>query len=103
MLTRGTLIYIAQRLVLIAFTVLVVSFMVFAMVHTLPGNAFISEKLRGQALLDVLRAYGLDQPIPIQYWNWLKGAIHGDFGISFVLRDAPITPIVLREFSVSAM
>jgi oligopeptide transport system permease protein len=77
--------------------------MVFGMVHSLPGNAFISEKLRGDALQAVLHSYGLDLPWPVQYWNWLKNAIHGDFGISFVIRDTPITPFVLREFSVSAM
>jgi ABC-type dipeptide/oligopeptide/nickel transport system permease component len=103
MLTRGTLIYVVQRLLLIACTVAAVSFAVFAMVHTLPGNAFISEKVHGAALRAVLHSYGLDQPIPIQYWNWLKGVLHGDFGVSFQIRDQPITPIVLREFSVSAM
>jgi ABC-type dipeptide/oligopeptide/nickel transport system permease component len=103
MLTRGTAIYVAQRLLLIAFTVLAVSFAAFAMVHSLPGNAFVSEKLHGAALQAVLHQYGLDLPIPIQYWNWLKGAVHGDFGISFVIQNQPITPIVIRELSVSVM
>ncbi|MBV8302137.1 MAG: ABC transporter permease [Candidatus Dormibacteraeota bacterium] len=103
MLNRGTLIYIAQRVVLIAFTVMVVSFGVFVVVHSLPGNAFISDRLHGKALQLLLHQYGLDQPVVIQYWNWLKGAIHGDLGISLVTRGAPITPIVLKELSVSAM
>jgi oligopeptide transport system permease protein len=100
---RGTLIYIAQRVVLIAFTVMVVSFGVFYVVHSLPGNAFVSDRVHGNALQLLLHEYGLDQPILIQYWNWLKGAIHGDLGISLVIRGAPITPIVLQELSVSAM
>ena len=48
MLTRGTLIYIGQRVLLIGFTLLVVSFGVFYAVHSLPGNAFVSEKLKGK-------------------------------------------------------
>ncbi len=103
MLNRGTRIYIGQRLLLIAFTVMVVSFLVFLVVHALPGNAFISDRLHGRALQLLLHQYGLDQPVLIQYWNFLKGAIHGDFGISLVTRGAQITPIVLRELSVSAM
>lgn len=103
MLTRGTLIYIVQRLLLIGFTVAAVSFAAFAMVHSLPGNAFVSEKLHGAALQAVLHQYGLDLPIPIQYWNWLKNVVHGDFGVSFEIQNQPITPIVLRELSVSAM
>src|SRR5579884_495125 len=102
-MTRGTLVYIVQRAVLIAFTVLVVSFGVFYVVHSLPGNAFISDRLHGRALQLLLHQYGLDQPIIIQYWNWLKGAIHGDLGISLVTRGAAVTPIVMQELSVSAM
>ena len=101
MLTRGTLIYIGQRLLLIAFTLLVVSFGVFYAVHSLPGNAFISERVHGQNLQIILHQFGLDRPIPVQYWDFLRGALHGDFGESFVIQGQPITPIVLRELSVS--
>jgi len=103
MLTRGTLIYVFQRLLLIVFTVLAVSFFVFGAVHSLPGNAFVSEKLHGAALAATLHQYGLDQPFPIQYWSWLKGVVHGDFGISFVIQNEPIAPIVWRELTVSMM
>ena len=103
MLTRGTLIYIGQRLLLIAFTVGAVSFAVFAALHSLPGNPFVNEKLHGAELQAQLHLYGLDLPIPIQYWNWLKGAIHGDFGISLAILGEPLSPIVFREFSVSLL
>ncbi len=104
MLTRGTLVYIGQRLLLIIFTVLMVSFGVFYVVHLLPGNAFVSDRVHGQALAILLHEYGLDQPIPVQYWNWLTGIIlHGSLGVSLYIRGLPITPLVLRELSVSAM
>src|SRR6266566_3113209 len=103
MFTRGTLLYIGQRLVLIAFTVLTVSFGVFAVVHSLPGNAFVSDRVHGRALQILLHEYGLDQPIPVQYWTFLKGALHGDLGVSLYIRGLPITPLVLRELSVSVL
>src|ERR1700736_5955090 len=103
MLTRGTLIYIGQRLVLIVFTGIVVSFGVSAVVHSLPANAFVSDRVHGRALQILLHQYGLDQPIPVQYWNFLKGLVHGNLGVSLYIRDLPITPLVLRELSVSAM
>jgi len=103
MLTRGSLIYIGQRLVLIVFTVLVVSFGVFVVVHSLPGNAFVSDRVHGRALQILLHEYGLDQPIPIQYWNFLQGLAHGSLGVSLQVRGLPITPLLLRELSVSAM
>lgn len=104
MLTKGTLIYIGQRFLLIVFTVLVVSFGVFVVVHSLPGNAFVSERLHGRALQLLLHQYGLDLPIHVQYWNFLKGLLlHGSLGVSLYIRGLPITPLVLRELSVSAM
>jgi ABC-type dipeptide/oligopeptide/nickel transport system permease component len=100
-MTRGTLIYIGQRVLLIGFTLLIVSFGVFWAVHSLPGNAFISEKLHGENLQAVLHQYGLDRPIVVQYWDFLRNAVHGDFGESFVIQGQAVTPVVLRELTVS--
>ena len=103
MFTRGTLIYIAQRIVLIAFTVLAVSSIVFLGIHRLPGDALFSEKLRGQAYQVLLHHYGLDQPLYLQYWNFVVGVVtRGDLGESLVNRGTKITPLVLRETLVSA-
>ena len=100
-MTRGTLVYIAQRVGLIVVTLLVVSFGVFAAVHSLPGNSFISERVHGAALQNLLHQYGLDRPIWVQYWDFLTHAVRGDLGQSLVIRGEPITPLVLRELSVS--
>ena len=102
MLTRGTLSYIGQRLVLIVFTVLAVSSIVFLGIHRLPGDALFSERLRGQAYQLLLHHYGLDQPLLVQYQRFLGGLLHGDLGESLVNRGVQITPLVLRELTVSA-
>ena len=101
MLTRGTLIYIGQRLVLIAFTVLAVSSIVFLGIHRLPGDALFSERLRGQEYQILLHHYGLDQPIFDQYKSFLAAMLHGNLGESLVNRGVQITPVVLRELTVS--
>ena len=103
MLTRGTLIYISQRLVLIVFTVILVSSAVFLGIHRLPGDALFNEHLKGAEYQNVLHHYGLDKPLPIQYRDFLTGMfLHGDLGESFVLKGVKITPLVLREATVSA-
>ena len=38
----------------------------------------------------------------MQYWSFLTNAIHGNLGVSFQIRGLPITPLVVRELSVSA-
>jgi len=102
MFTRGTLIYIGQRLVLITLAVLGVSSLVFIGVHRLPGDALFSEHLHGTQYELTLHHYGLDKPLWQQYLTFLGGMLHGDLGESLVNRGVPITPIVVREMSVSA-
>jgi ABC-type dipeptide/oligopeptide/nickel transport system permease component len=102
--TQGTLVYIAQRLVLIVLTAIAVSSIVFIGEHVLlPGNAFVSERLRDPASeRALLHHYNLDLPLTQQYFLWLTGVLHGDLGESLVTRGVKITPLLLRELSVSA-
>jgi oligopeptide transport system permease protein len=102
LLTRGTLIYIGQRLVLIAFTVVAVSSIVFLGIHRLPGDALFNEHLHGTQYELLLHHYGLDRPLWDQYTSFLQGMfLHGDLGESLVNRGVQITPLVLRELTVS--
>jgi oligopeptide transport system permease protein len=102
-MTRGTLVYVSQRFVLIALTALIVSSIVFLGVHRLPGNAFLSERRSTPAReAELMHHYGLDQPLPQQYVNWLTAVLRGDLGESLVNRGVKITPLLLRELRVSA-
>ena len=101
-MSRGTLVYATQRLVLITFTAIVVSSVVFIGVHQLPGNAIASEKrLNPASEAALLHHYNLDLPWPQQYVLWLQGLSHGDLGESLVNLGQPITPLLTRELSVS--
>jgi ABC-type dipeptide/oligopeptide/nickel transport system permease component len=100
---RGTLSYIGQRLVLIAITTVLVSSIVFLLLHQIPGNAFLNEtRQTPQSLAAQLHHYGLDLPLPQQYTNWVRGVIHGDLGESLVNRGVRISPLLIRETQVSA-
>jgi oligopeptide transport system permease protein len=100
---RGTFAYIGQRLVLIAVTTVLVSSIVFLLLHQIPGNAFLNEtRQTEQSLQAHLHQYGLDLPLQQQYWNWLTGVLHGNMGESLVNRGVKITPLLVRETGVSA-
>ena len=100
---RGTLSYIGQRLVLIAITTVLVSSIVFLLLHQIPGNAFLNEtRQTPQSLAAELHHYGLDLPLPQQYTNWVRGVIRGDLGESLINRGVRITPLLIRETEVSA-
>jgi ABC-type dipeptide/oligopeptide/nickel transport system permease component len=100
--TRGTLIYIGQRIVLIGFTVLAVSSLVFLGIHRLPGDALFNEHLHGEQYALLLHHYNLDQPLVTQYRDFIVGVVtRGDLGESLVNRGTKITPLVLRELGIS--
>jgi ABC-type dipeptide/oligopeptide/nickel transport system permease component len=102
-MTRGTVSYIGQRLILIAVTTVLVSSIVFILLHQIPGNAFLNEtRTTPEALAANLHHYGLDVPLPQQYANWFVGVLHGNLGESLKNRGVMITPLLVREASVSA-
>jgi oligopeptide transport system permease protein len=103
MFTRGALLYIGQRLVLIAFTAVAVSSIVFLGVHQLPGSALLNERRPDPAAeAALLHYYHLDLPLSQQYIRYVDGIFHGDLGESYVNRGVKITPLLLREARVSA-
>ena len=101
-MSRGTLVYAAQRLILITVTAVVVSSIVFIGIHQLPGNALASERRNNPATeAALLHHYHLDLPWTQQYVLWIQGLSHGDMGESLVNMGVQITPLLLREARVS--
>jgi oligopeptide transport system permease protein len=99
---RGTLLYISQRVLLIGFTVLAVSSIVFLGIHRLPGDALFNEHLHGDAYRNLLHHYNLDQPLLVQYRDFVIGVVtRGDLGESLINRGVKVTPLVVRELGVS--
>jgi len=83
--------YIIRRLLLMIPTLLLISFIVFLMVRFIPGDVVElmvmehAQQQAGQVELDVdaMRAMmGLDQPIYVQYGEWMSGLAHGNLGES---------------------
>jgi peptide/nickel transport system permease protein len=64
-----------------------VSLLTFLFIRLIPGDAIAARLGTSTALtpeqLASLRSYfGLDQPLPLQYWNWLTSLLRGDAGYS---------------------
>ena len=79
--------YLAQRLAGAIPTLLGVSILTFLFIRLIPGDAIAARLGTSTALtpeqLASLRSYfGLDQPLPVQFWNWLTALLHGDAGYS---------------------
>ena len=77
--------YVSSRLVAAVATIFVVSIVVFVLVRLLPGNpatAILGQHATPASVNEVDRVLGLDKPLVVQYWNWLFGALQGNFGTS---------------------
>ena len=79
--------YLAQRLAGAIPTLLGVSVLTFAFIRLIPGDAIAarlgtSTALTPEQLVSLRSYFGLDQPLPVQFWNWLTALIHGDAGFS---------------------
>jgi peptide/nickel transport system permease protein len=97
--------FIIRRLGFLTLTILLTSLLVFLVTQWLPGDVcrIILGREAGQAAIETCRLeLGLDQPLPIQYLNWLGDFLTGDWGISFST-NLPIYPIVMDRLGNSLM
>ena len=95
--------YILRRLLQIVPTVLGITFVVFLMMRSVPGDPVVS--LLGDAYTqdDAIKArqeYGLDKPIVVQYLIWLAKLLRGDWGAS-ILSGRPVLQDVLIRLPVT--
>ena len=99
--------YMIRRFLLMILTLFGMSILIFVMLRLVPGN--ISDILFDSAgFVDpaekarLERELGLDQPILIQYWQWISGLMRGDLGFAYVSEQpawdeiAPRIPITAK-------
>jgi peptide/nickel transport system permease protein len=82
---KGIARFAARRLMSAAVTLWLVSILIFTAIHGLPGgyaDVFLGAQSTPQTKAQIEQKFGLDRPIPIQYWKWISAAAYGDFGVS---------------------
>ena len=99
--------FFARRLAMLVASLLVASFVIFGALYLAPGNP-ISALSGGRTIpassVAVLEArYHLNEPFLAQYWYWLKNALHGNLGISIVLRENVSTLIASRIWTTAGL
>ena len=96
--------YLCKRLATAVITLFIAATLTFFIMNLVPGDPFLSEKAPTEEARAMLRAkYGLDKPLIVQYGNYMKNLLHGDFGVSYVqAKNKPIREIIEKSFPVSA-
>ena len=88
--------YLLRRVIATIPVVVLISLLVFLLIHAAPGDPadlLLSEEASPQDIADARRRWGLDQPIYIQYLRFLANILSGDLGTSFRYADPVITLI----------
>jgi oligopeptide transport system permease protein len=83
-------------------TLFIIVTVTFFLMRAAPGGPFDREQsLSPQVKANLESAYGLDQPILIQYGRYLRSILHGDFGPSFKYKDFSVTELIGQGFPVT--
>ena len=95
--------FFLQRVASIVPTLFFVSVLIFGLQQLLPGDPAIA--LAGEDhdpnVVAYLRAkFHLDEPLPMRYWYWAKGVLHGDLGESVRIQK-PVTELIAEKLPVT--
>src|SRR5882757_3930827 len=77
--------FVVRRLLLLIPILIGVSILVFAWIRALPGSpaeSLLGERATPQAIAQIHHQYGLDQPVYVQYWDYVKTIGSGNLGTS---------------------
>ena len=96
--------YIIKRLAIGVVTLLALATVTFFLMHIIPGSPFAGEtsKLPAAVKEKLIEKYGLDKPLIIQYWSYLKNAVTGDFGTSLNRKGREVMDIIMTGLPATA-
>ena len=95
--------YLLQRLATIVPTLFFVSVLIFGLQQLLPGDpaiALAGEERDPESIRYLRAKFHLDEPLPMRYWYWLSGVLHGDLGDSVRIQK-PVMELILEKLPVT--
>ena len=97
--------YVLRRLAQSIVVLLLVTVIVFTMLHELPGGtarAVLGERATNTSIEEFNREHGLDEPLPVQYWRWLQATVQGDLGFSYK-QNEPVSQLLEERLPKTAL
>lgn len=95
--------FLLKRCLTLLTTLILVSFVIFAVLMVIPGDPaqiILGIHATTESLENLRRQLGLNQPIGIQYLNYMKGFFTGDLGRS-ITYDVPVSSLILHRLQVT--
>ena len=95
--------FLPRRLLQLVPTLFLVSVLIFGLQQLLPGDPALvmAGEERDPAVIEQIRKqYRLDQPLPMQYFYWIKGVLAGDLGESMRIKQ-PVSRLIAEKLPVT--
>lgn len=86
--------YVLKRLGYMVLSLIVIMTITFFLMKLMPGSPFNDAKLNDGQKHILNEKYGLNDPVPVQYINYMKNVITGDFGNSFQYNNQPVWDLI---------
>lgn len=94
--------YIIKRIGMSIVTLLVLICLTFAMMHSIPGGPFTSDRSVTESVQEALnKQYHLDEPAIVQFGYYVSDLLHGDLGISYHYKGKSVNEFITSGFPVS--
>ncbi len=96
-------IYVLRKLAFFIGAVFIASVVIFLLIRAAGGNVaaiVLGKDATAEAINALAHAYGLDKPLPVQYFNWIANMLSGDLGQSFRTKEA-VADLVTDRLGVS--
>ncbi len=95
--------YISQRVIYMLITLTIIASFTFFLMKTIPGTPFVNINKLSPAQQEIMfEKYGLNEPVPVQYFNYMANLFQGDLGVSFQFNNTPVTDIIGDLIGASA-
>lgn len=92
--------YIIRRILVFIPMLIVLTMLCFGLIKAAPGDPFagrLDPQVNPEVYEKQREALGLNDPIHIQYWNWVKGAVRGDFGNSIIYKGRAVSDLIAER------
>ena len=90
--------YILKRIVGSILILLLIMVVTFLLMNAIPGSPFLTEKSTPEQIAMAEAKYGLDKPLHIQLWNYIKNYLKGDLGTSLKMQEGtPVGTIIFHQ------
>lgn len=94
---------VVKRLIATVPVLLVVAIVIFAVLRLTPGDPatlVAGDAASQEQIAEIRRNMGLDQPVPVQFVQWLGNMVRGDFGISLI-SGRPVSELIMDRLGAT--